>query len=96
MTDRERIYLACLDPAHVGLLDELDRDCPESRVIDQAIGLADFAGGVAGGIITAIANYPARRWQGDEVFVAYDLIASSLWWQGLILELESTETSYDK
>lgn len=93
MTDRERIYLACLDPANVGLLDELERDCPESRVIDQSLGLADFGGGVASGIITALANYPPRRWQGDEAFVAYDLITSSLWWQGLILEFEAKEAS---
>lgn len=88
MTDRERIYFACLHPEYEYLLDELERDCPESRVIDQVLGLADFSGGVACGLIAAIANYPPPRWQGEEVFVAYDLITSSLWWQGLLVEFE--------
>lgn len=88
MTDRERIYFACLHQDFAHLLDELERDCLESRVIDQVLGLADLSTSVVVGLREAIAAYPPGRWQGDEAFAAFDLITSTLWWQGLIAEFE--------
>lgn len=88
MTDRERIYWACLHPDWLYMLDELERDCLESRVIDQVLGLADLSGRVAEGLMDAIAAYPSARWSADERSIACDLANRAAWWLGLIEEFE--------
>lgn len=88
MTDRERIYWACLHPQWLHMLDELERDCLESRVIDQVLGLADLSGCVASGLRDAIAAYPSSRWTADERSMACDMANRAAWWLGLIDEFE--------
>ena len=89
MTDRERIYWACLHPQWLHMLDELERDCLESRVIDQVLGLADLSGCAAIGLRDAIAAYPTGRWTADERAIACDLASRADWWLGLLEEFET-------
>ena len=90
MNDRERIFRAIMHwPAYEPLLFELSRDCPESCVIDQAIGLYERdpkPWGVAFGLREAMRQYPRDKWTCDELAVVAMLIVKPAWWTGLIDE----------
>lgn len=90
MSDREKIFRAIMHwPAYESLLFDLSRDCQESCVIDQAIGLYvrdPKPWGVALGLREAMYRYPRDKWTCAELAVVAMLLVKPDWWSSLIDE----------
>lgn len=90
MSDREKIFRAIMHwPAYESLLFDLSRDCPESCVIDQAMGLYvrdPKPWGVAFGLREAMRQYPGDKWACAELAVVAMLLVKPDWWTSLIDE----------
>ena len=67
----------------------MERDCIESRVIDQVLGLADLSKCAAVGIMDALRIYPVERWTLEESIVVLQLALSIEWWMELLREGET-------
>ena len=97
MSDREKIFRAIMDHRRFeSLLFDLSRDCAESCVIDQAIGLYERERklwGVATGLVGALHAYPREKWTLDELATVASLILKRDWWVGLVDEFAEMWTT---